>query len=722
MQNKVIKEASFREKLSSLFFFTFSDKLKFAIKASLSMVLAYLIPLSQGWGQPQIAATTVMVIAAMGSLNESILKGAMRIAGTIIGAIIGIALIVLFPQDRALYLLSLSVLVTIVLYLARAYKGDMTIFMLTAMTMMMVFKNGEVNNVLIYGLDKTYMTVFGVVVYTLVGIFLWPVKVEDATQESSVSLSQAQLALFRHRDAREEVYKSFLSNVLKKEKSLTDATRDTGSMDINLSQWHSLVHHYKNINAQLILLTLHVKEVYPSKIESYVHHYDVLTSEIEMLFENIENIWDKKEKIIVPSVFETSYVLEEMSRLPHLKRASLVSTIQELQTLHEELRLLAIKLNSLFSPMPTHFNTDNIPSKSRFLWGDAEHLKGALVTFFVFWAATYFWIMMNPLGGFMVVTLATGLSVLTTFTPVKPSILITVFTFSFLFAIVMYVAALPHMQYAWELGAFIFLYSFIAFYFLITELSIAFLTGLFTLNIMNTMYYDLSIFLLILLMFYLFLFILHIFYHVPFSTKPEYLFLKTKNRFFRLSSVLLESARKAQEKRRSYALYLKGNYAQNHLLSTVENMQLWAEQIDTKYFEGIEKKKLLSFIKSCEIFAYLLTLLYHHDIKIEDNKLIVQLRKNYTLPSFTVLLNAYAEGKNVQEIDRFWKDEARIIEKVEESLSQSLNHIDFTAYSRQEIAQMYENISLRRNVWLYLFTCQAQMEQLDFKTLEESRF
>ena len=107
---------------------------------------------------------------------------------------------------------------------------------------------------------------------------------------------------------------------------------------------------------------------------------------------------------------------------------------------------------------------------------------------------------------------------------------------------------------------------------------------------------------------------------------------------------------------------------------------------------------------------------------MEGNKLILQLRKNYTLPYFTELLKAYASGKNVQEVDIFWKDTSTIVKTVEESLRASLEHIEFEAYSREEIGQMYENISLRRDVWLVLFRCQELMKKLDFKTLEESRF
>ena len=65
------KKRSLGEMIDNLLSFSLSDKLKFSIKASLSMALAYLIPISQGWNQASTAAITVMLIAAMGNLHYS---------------------------------------------------------------------------------------------------------------------------------------------------------------------------------------------------------------------------------------------------------------------------------------------------------------------------------------------------------------------------------------------------------------------------------------------------------------------------------------------------------------------------------------------------------------------------------------------------------------------------------------------------------------------------
>ncbi len=686
------------------------------------MALAYLIPLSQGWSQASTAAITVMLIAAMGSVSESVLKGAMRALGTIIGAIIGMTLIAYFPQDRMLFLISLSIIVAIPLYLVRAYKGDPSIFMLTAMTMMMVFKNGEVDDVFIYGLDKTYMTIFGIMVYMVVGVFLWPINVEDTTSDNALKLSEVQLQLFLDRNASKEEREKSLALLFENESSLEQSTMDTGTASIDMKQWHSMIYNYKNINGYLTLLSMHDREEYTDSLETYIPNYKILENEISLLFKGISLAWGDQQEITIPEEIKPEYQTEMIKDLSHLDRASLITTIQDMQKLHEELRTLARKLNRIHSPLPTFFDSEVIPENRRFLWGDIEHLKGALVTFIIFWAATFFWIQINPPGGFMIVALATGLSVLTTFTPIKPSMLIVVFTFSFIFATFMYIVVLPNLHYGWELGLFIFVYSFISFHLINPKMTIFFLLGLFTLGIANTMYYDFGIFLLVLLTFYLFLMLLHIFYYIPFSTRPEHLFIEMKNRFFRCTQMMLERGRKGQEGQESWLVNLFAKYSEIHLMSTVKKMQLWANDVDTTYFDTIDKEKLLAFTKEAEKFAYLVELLYHRDLMRKNNPLIQILIKNYTLPYLSDLLGEYAKGKELKDVDTFWKDKQQIVHVVEESLSKVLENIDFELYSRKDIAELYENISLRKNVWLSLFHSQELMEELNLSVLKQSRF
>jgi hypothetical protein len=400
------------------------QKLKFALKVSLSLMLAYIIPIAMGWNQPNTSAITVMLIAGAGGVSDSIEKGILRIVGTLIGAVLGMTLMAFFPQERMLYLLSMSIILSIITYLYYAYQGDSTVFILSGVMIMVIFSQGP-ENAFLYGVDKTYMTLFGILIYSVVGIFLWPVKA-------------------------------------------------------------------------------------------------------------------KKETI------------------------------------------------------------NDAPKGRLFIWLDPEYFKATLQLFVIFWVSVAYWIHFNPPGGFLVVMLATLLGLLTTFSPLKPAILVILFSFGFIFATISYIFILPNLVYGWQLALFIFSYTFVAFYLINQKLTIFFLLGMFVLGISNEMNYNFALFLSILLAFYMFLIILMIFYNFPFSAKPEHLFSLMKERFFRHSNAI-EKLNIKKEKL-VWLERLKLYYHQEHLKITTQKMKLWGSKIDTNYFHLNSKKNIMAFSNICQSY------------------------------------------------------------------------------------------------------------------------
>jgi hypothetical protein len=429
--------------------------------------------------------------------------------------------------------------------------------------------------------------------------------------------------------------------------------------------------------------------------------------------------WKEQKSIHIPPPCAPNYQVSNLKELTHLDHAILRTTIAHMTELHALLRKLAQKLNTLMSPVPTFFAPKEHYKTSRFLWLDIEHLKGSMITFLVFWSSTLLWIYINPPGGFLIVTLATGLSILTTFTTVKPSLLIVIFSFSFVFAAAMYVMVLPSLHHAWEIGLFIFGYAFIGFYFIDPKISVFFLLGTMTLGLANEMNYNFDVFLLTLFVFYAFLFLLLLFYYIPFSTKPEHLFLTMKKRFFTLSRMLLEKNIDIKNIHKTFMAKIATNYSAIHLAETVKKMQTWASKIDEKYFETLDKEALLAFTKECESFAYLLQMMYKRELQVHNNPLLVAFRENNNSFALANLLDEHASGKDVKEIAPFWKNEVAFALKVEERLEAFLADIK---YDENELTAFYEAVSLRRNVWLTFLQCQKMMETLDFNVLERSRF
>ena len=713
------KQASAITLLNPLLSFSLSEKFKFAVKISLSIMLVYLIAFAQGWSNASTAAIAIMLIAVAGPVAESVIKGLRRVAGTIIGAVIGMLLIGFFPQDRELYLFFLSICVTAALYLTRAYRGDTTVFMLTAVTMMMVFKNGEVDDVFLYGVDRTFMTVFGIAVFTFVGIFLWPVKVKDGTVDLAEELLVTQAELYNKRDGEQEERKRLYETLQTQEATLKNSVVGTATDSENLSreQRNTIMQDIMQINRTLMMLSYHDEAAFAKQYGHYVRNFTQADREIARLFAALKNATTAKQEIDIPAEWQADYNEEAIRSLSHIDRADLTSTMLDVKKLHELLRALTFKFNAILSPYPTRFELSRTTT-SAFNWWDIEDLKGTFLTFLVFWATVILWITVNPPGGFLIVTLATTLSVLTTFSPIKPSALIILFSFSFIFAAVMYILVLPNMHYEWELGLFIFLYAFIGFYFINPQIAIFFLLGITILNLNNPMYFNFQVFLITLLVFYLFLFILLLFYYLPFSTKPEVLFLTMKQRFFSFSAHLLGSMMHPD----SFSYRMKAWYAQKHLMNTAKKMQLWAEKIDTAYFDTLDKKTLMAFTKECENFAYLLLMTYKLETASQKSTLLRHFKQNNRILRLEEITALYARGKDVKDIERKWREPQKIIDAIEEQLTSFFSQMKAGEYSQKEIIHFYKLIALRRNLWVSFFHCQNLLEQLDLKVLERSRF
>jgi len=689
------------------------EKFKFAVKAALSIALAFLIPFSQGWNQATTAATTIMLIAAMGSLGDSVTKGLLRVIGTVIGAIIGMSLIALFPQERMLYLLFASVIVTIILYFARAYQGDTTIFVLSGITIMTLFQNGEVDNVFLYGIDKTFMTIFGIAVYTFVGLFLWPVHMKDQSAQHAKTLTRTQHTFYQSLQKepakeQQEIYNTLLQEEQQLQATVGKTQNAASERGFSTHEWREIVESYRTIDETLLrLYTLYegTQAPYTPKIPQI----ERLSLEVESLFVRIEEAWSKQHPQPLPQACQIEYDPLSLHTDDPLKIAAATTTLQTLCELHTHLRNLLKKLNAIHDPLPASFPYEYRQTQDqRFLWGDIEHLKATLVTFLIFWGGTLLWIYLNPPGGFMVVSLAVGLSVITAFTPVKPSLLMLLFSFAFIFAALMYVAVLPQLQYGWQLGIFLFVYAFIGFYFFTPELSIFFLMGMLTLGLSDTPFYSFDIFLMTLLMFYAFLSLLLLFYYIPFSTRPERLFLLLQERLYTIMRKLTRTLYAHPQKKQHFLSRLAVQYYRSHLISTVQKMKLWAEQIDEKYFSPLEKEALLAWVLHAERIAYRLEMLLRREAKERENPMIqTLLQKNGTL-----LQDAF------DRIDTKESDP----EQISHMLQTLLHRSPSSPQEKHAYIELFSYITMHMRFWESLTAWKQQKAHLNLHTLHESRF
>ncbi|MGF1759765.1 FUSC family protein [Photobacterium sagamiensis] len=743
-----------------------SDKFKFATKVALSLTLAFLIPLALGWPQASTAATTVMLIASTGSRRESLAKGTLRILGTLVGAVIGLLLVGLFAQDRLLYMLTVSIVISFVFYIRNAYKQDPTLFMLTGVMILMMSNGGDAGGAFIYGVDRAYMTMFGVVVYTLVGIFVFPTKTEQNLRMLAAELGALQLKLFKRLSnqvstmPQSEIHESHNQSDedIEAANEVTGTTESAGNIETEPTEeglvqqlyaaqnaleqrysaisaecsdvsaykkeWDLALYYYKKVT-QLLIFVAQSKDLASIDIPSFITNYHDTIYKIEDLFASVEAGWGEKNSERNALEHKVSYDVEALNSCSHLQKGSLITLGYILNSLHETLSRLTATVYCIDSVTGRVSFKETVPkTPGRFLWWDAENAKTAIKVFVTYWVAGILWIYFNPPGGYSFVIFSTIFVSVLSYIPVHPVLLLVLFTFGFLFAVPSYVFILPQLSLGVELGAFIFIYTFIGFYLFKGPITIFFLIGLFILGIDNTMTYHFGIILTIILLFYLVVLMIIVSYYFPFSSRPEHLFLVMRERFFRHVCGLL------RVQQLSDPSAVNRLHRSLHLVTmnvTVKKLILWSGKVNQKTITQASPEALVEFAKGCNLLCNHLNTFVSADQMLKTNVLVNQARATYVSVTkgdqvLAQMAKSLTGGRRQEALNDVFHAYSIDYESTEEKLESFFNSLSLNDYSDSEIAGFYILLNLNKNVYQAMNQCKVAYEDVNWVNLRQMKF
>jgi uncharacterized membrane protein YccC len=701
-------------------------KLRFAIKTALALTLAFIFPMAMGWPQPQTAAITVMLIAATGSVSESLQKGALRVFGTVIGAVIGLTLIAVFPQDRMLYLLAASISASFTIYLYAAYQGDNTLFMLTAVVTLMVFNGGDAEGAFIYGVDRAFMTVVGVLIYTIVGSLLWPAKLQDNTVELAASLTglfhQAfeKLTTEGAQTRSEEEIDTLLAELIAAENNFqanfNTVKNDSDAVKAYMTEWNAITARFENLEA-LLVPTLLAPDGDEPDYPQYFSNYQQVLQHCKNLFLQVSNNWQQTggEHSLKPIALE--YDSDKLLKSEQLLVAAVASRGRLLHKIQVELLELSAAIDSLTTNRGQFDHSARPQAKPAFILLDQENIKTGLRAFTTFWVAAAIWILFNPPGGFTFVALSTILIPLASYTPAKPKVLVILLSLGFFFALPAYVFLLPQLTHWLELALFIFAYAFVGFFFLPGPVSIFFLLGLFILGIQNTMFYHFGVLLQIVLMFYMICGVLMITTTIPFTSKPEALYRSFRQRFFNNCGDLIRRGPGNDGKTS------RGNTRRlvtGHALVT--KMKTWGGRIDSSYFAGCEQENIVRFNRACEVLQGQLRVLLGSQQQFADNPIVARLRTVHSGEQMAQLCYTLATASETSDIDRTFKNAEATLAEVETELNNYLGQGVLDGERNEAIAEFYTYINLQHALFHSLERCRVSFSNLDWQQLKDTRF
>ncbi|MFH0273860.1 FUSC family protein [Vibrio jasicida] len=725
-----------------------NDKIKFATKVALSLTLAYLIPFAMGWPQASTAATTVMLIASTGSRRESLAKGTLRVLGTLVGAVIGLLLVGMFAQDRLMYMFSVSVVVSFIFYFRNAYQKDPTLLALTGVMVLMMSNGGDAEGAFMYGVDRAHMTIFGVVIYTLVGTFLWPTKTEQNLRQLIEQLNQAQQTLFaailqnfeekttphhvnassfeqKEGDEDEEptpTIDELLDKVFTAQNALEQrfamVSVECSDVSAYMKEWQLAVHFNKQITQELsVAAHSHFSH---QQDRDCINNFDQVVKEIQTLFQTCQEMWEYEGPAYRAQELSIDYNQEALSNASHLTKGSALTLGHLLKLMHQSLSRLSESISCIDSVTNNVSFKQELPKqKSKFLWWDAENFKTAVKTFTTYWVAGLIWIYFNPPGGYSFVTFSTIFMSLLSFVPVHPFMLLILFTFGFLFAVPSYVFILPGLELGGELGLFIFIYTFIGFYLFKGPVTIFYMIGLFVLGLDNNMTYHFGILMTIMTLFYMVVFMIIFAHYFPFSSRPEHLFLTLKERYFRHVGDLFSSYH--QPSNSSFKSVKRSLHLVTLNVSS-KKLKVWGSKVNHKLFEKTTPEAIGAFSKSCDALSNHVNILIAAEQKLLSNPLIKQLRSKHADSILPLMAGALASHQPTTELDTVFEQYSQDYQSFENKLEDFFSELDLSDYAYSEIAGFYILLNLKRNVFEAINQCKQTYEDIDWVNLRQKRF
>ena len=159
---------------------------KEATQTALALVLVYGIALKSGWMDPYWAGFAVAMVS-LAAAGESLHKGILRLAGTIPGCIAALSIYALAPQSRWVFMLLLCAWIFTTTYMMLADKNRSYMWNVAGFVCLVITLTGPDSSEKLFehAVYRTTETAMGVVIYTLVTVFLWPFSDAETIEKAS---------------------------------------------------------------------------------------------------------------------------------------------------------------------------------------------------------------------------------------------------------------------------------------------------------------------------------------------------------------------------------------------------------------------------------------------------------------------------------------------------------------------------------------------------------
>lgn len=576
---------------------TLSRKAKESLKTALAMTVTYGIALQMEWEQPHWAAFAVAFVS-LANVGQSLNKAALRVLGTVVAMVVAMVFIATAAQDRWLFMTLVSLWLALCTYRMggsrHQYFWNVCGFVVVVISMT---AGPDSANAFHIAIIRFLQTGLGILVYSLVCIFIWPVSSGPDFRAASASWAKVQRTLFEACMAgfRGDADREAISAQFKAEQQASAAyaanLESAETDDYEIWEQRALWRDYQRLSTDLTTAIYQwqecLEDLGPLSVDRLFPELEVFDQEIHRRISQVEGMLADESPEFRPRDVKTGLDRTAAAELTHFQRAALAAAHGRLLEIDSLTRSLFDCASALKGFGGEHAVSRSSREMAKWLVPDPDRALSALRIVVVMWLAFFAYVYVDGLpGGSTVVTMGAPFGMILAGMPqLRVSKLIVPVAIGALVGSAAHIFVMPHLSGFAQLGLMIFVITF-AFCYLFAEprqaLGRAFGLALFVViaSVSNEQQYSFLKVATVVLTFAAIFLILEISAHIPFSPRPEDAFLRLLRRFFG------SCERLATEFRRRRDLTWFGRLAREYHIRQVQSVPArlgaWARFINPK--------------------------------------------------------------------------------------------------------------------------------------------
>jgi uncharacterized membrane protein YccC len=575
--------------------FALSTRSKEATKTGLAMAIAYGISLQMDWDKPYWAAFAVAFIS-LPTAGQSLHKGTLRMFGTLVAGVAALILIALFPQERWWFMVFLSIYIGFCTYRMTGKKNQYFYQVMAFVCAIICFDGGANSlNAFQTTVARIQQTGMGILVYTLVSVFLWPRTTGGELNDASRKLVAVQRGLF-------ETYRALM---IGKDPSLDSLSQRMQEVQLLTRLEQALeAAEADSYDVWEVRYQWRHSEIDQLDLNKLLPNLEAVCAELEMRFEKIQGMLAGEAPAQALKPIALAVDKTELAARSHFERAALAVTKTQLDRLEALSRSLFECVEDIngFSRQSSVPPRDKAPRPGLAL--DPDRIGAVARVLAGLWFAFLIWVYIDPPGhtSFVVMIVAMGLG-LARFPqlPVSKTFLPALLSCGFAGGV--YIFVMPHLSGYLQLGLMIFAVTFgIAYLFSTPQqgLSRAFGLAFFAVltSIDNQQTYDFANFASSTAMIFLVLSLLLVTSYIPFLPQPEKAFLRLLRRFFRHAEFLMSRMALDHDPKKGWVGRWKMMLYQNDIMELPQKLAAWGGQIDQRLFPGNTPEQVQTLVNS----------------------------------------------------------------------------------------------------------------------------